>query len=111
MPATAVAINTIARAGIAPVTEAVGDNANGNSVANNGAVWLEVTNGGGSAATVTVAYPNTVDGAAIPARSYSLAAATKRRIGPFPPAIYGDPLIVTPSAATVTIAAYQLGSA
>lgn len=111
MVATAIGINTISRGGVTPATEAAGDNANGNSIPNNGNCWLEVTNGGGSAATVTVAYPNTVDGAAIPARSYSLAAAARRRIGPFPPAIYGDPLIVTPSASTVTIAAYQLGGA
>jgi hypothetical protein len=110
MVATPINVNTITRAGSAPVTEAAGDNTNGNSFPNNGATWLEVTNGGGSAATITVSYPNKVDGQTVPVKSFSLAAAAKSRIGPFPPAIYGNTVTVTPSAATVTVAAYQLGS-
>jgi hypothetical protein len=110
MVATAITVNTITRAGSAPVTEAAGDNTNGNSFPNNGATWLECTNGGGSAATVTVAYPAKVDGQTVPAKSYSLAASAKARIGPFPPAIYGNTVVVTASASSVTIAAYQLGS-
>lgn len=110
MPATAITVNTITRAGAAPVTEAAGDNTNGNSFTNNGATWLEVTNGGGSAGTVTVAFPQKVDGQTVPVKSYSLAAAAKARIGPFPPAVYGNTVVFTPSAATITVAAYQLGT-
>lgn len=110
MPATPITVNTITRAGAAPVAEAAGDNTNGNSFANNGATWIEATNGGGSAATITVAYPGKVDGQTVPAKSYSLAAAAKARIGPFPPAVYGNTVTVTPSAASVTLVAYQLGS-
>jgi hypothetical protein len=110
MVATPINVNTITRAGAAPVTEAAGDNTNGNSFPNNGATWLECTNGGGSAASITVAYPNKVDGQTVPVKSYALAAAAKSRIGPFPPAIFGNTVTVTPSAATVTVAAYQLGS-
>lgn len=110
MVATPLSVATIARGGIVPTTEAAGDNTNGNSILNNGSTWLEVTNGGGSAATVTVAYGSKVDGQTVPAKSYSLAAAAKRRIGPFPVTLFGKTLIVTPSAATVTIAAYQLSA-
>jgi hypothetical protein len=109
MPATGITVNTITRAGAAPVTEAAGDNTNGNSFPNNGATWLEVTNGGGGSGTLTVSYPNKVDGQTVPVKSYTIAAAGKARIGPFPPALYGNTVVVTPSATTITIAAYQLG--
>jgi hypothetical protein len=108
MPTTPIPVNSISRGGIAPQTEAAGDNVNGNTFANNGATWLEVTNGGGSSGTVTVGYPGKVDGQSIPAKSYTLAAAAKRRIGPFPIALFGTAPVVQPSAATITIAAYQL---
>lgn len=111
MVATPLSVNTIGRGGITPVTEAAGDNTNGNSVPNNGSTWLEVSNSAGSSGTVTVAYANQVDGQVVPARSYTIPATTgKKRIGPFPVALFGATLIVTPSAATITIAAYQLGS-
>lgn len=110
MAATALTVNTITEGvPIAPVTEAAADNVNGNSVTNSPTLWLEMTNTGGSAATVTVAYPNTVDGQTVPPRSYSLAAAAKRRAGVFPVALFGQTLTITASAATVTLAAYQLG--
>lgn len=110
MAATPLTVNTISRGGITPVTEAAGDNTNGNSFPNNGLCWLEATNGGGSAGTVTVTYPNKVDGQTVPAKSYSLAASAKSRIGPFPVALFGSTVVVTPSAATITLAVYQLGS-
>ena len=59
--------------------------------------------------TVTVAYANTVAGQTIPARSYTLAASAVRRAGVFPVQLFGQTLTVTPSASTVTLAAYQLG--
>lgn len=110
MAATPIAINTITRAGLTPVSEVAGDPTNGNSVANNGSVWLEVSNSAGSSGTVTVAIPGQVDGQTVPAKSYTIPATTgKKRLGPYPPSVYGDPLIITPSATTITIAAYQLG--
>jgi hypothetical protein len=110
MAATPIVVNTISRAGAAPVAEAAGDNTNGNSFPNNGATWIEATNGGGSAATLTVAYANKVDGQTVPAKSFPLAASAKTRIGPFPAALFGNTVVVTPSAASVTLVAYQLGS-
>ncbi len=110
MPATLISTRTITEAGYTPVAEVAGDNTSGNAVDNtSGKVWLEFTNGGGSAATVTVAFPYPVRGQTVPAKSYSLAAAAKLRVGTFDPSIYGSTLTFTPSAATVTVAAYQLG--
>jgi hypothetical protein len=111
MVATPLSVTSIGRGGIVPATEAAGDNTNGNVFPNNGAIWLEVTNGGGSAGTITVAYASKVDGQTVPAKSYSLAASAKRRIGPFPVTLFGTNVVVTPSAATITIAAYQLSGA
>lgn len=112
MPATNVPVNTITRAAIAPVTEQVGDTANGMTCSNNGQTWLEVSNSAGSPGTVTVAYANTVDGQTIPVKSYSIPATTgKRRIGPFPVALFGTNLVITVSATTITIAAYVLDAA
>lgn len=110
MPATAIAIRSITEAGYTPVAEVAGDNTNGNSVSNNGRVWLEATNSGGSAATLTVTFPFPIHGQTIPVKSYALAAAAKLRVGPFDPAVYGSTLTFTPSAATVTVAAYQLAT-
>ncbi len=109
MPATPIQVNTINRGGLTPVTEAAGDTANGMSIANSGAVWLEVSNTAGTAGTVTVAYPGLVDGQTVPAKSYSIPATTgKKRIGPFPVALFGNTVTITPSAATITVSAYQL---
>jgi hypothetical protein len=109
VPATALTARTITETGYTPVAEVAGDNTNGNSVDNtSGRVWLEFTNGGGSTATVTVTFPYLVHGQTIPAKSYSIAAAAKLRVGPFDPSVYGQTLTFTPSAATVTVAAYQL---
>lgn len=112
MPApTALAVQSISEAGLIPVTEVAGDNTNGNSLSNNGLCWVEATNGGGSTATLAVAFANKVHGQTIPSKSYSIPAAGKLRAGPFDPAAYGSTVVLTPSAATVTLAAYQLSSA
>lgn len=112
MPATALTVNTINRAGIAPVTEAAGDPTNGNTFANTGVQWIETSNSAGTSSTVTVAYPNTVDGQTVPAKSYTVPATTgKLRIGPFPVALFGASPLVTPSATTTTLAVYQLAAA
>jgi hypothetical protein len=110
MAATPLTVRTITEGtGLTPAAETAGDNVNGNSVTNGSTVWLEMTNTGGSVATVTVAYAQQVDGQTVPPRSYSLAAAAKLRAGVFPVSLFGSTLTIQPSAATVTLAAYQLG--
>lgn len=111
MAATPITSRSIVENGYTPVAEVAGDNVNGNSVDNtSGRVWLEFTNTGAGAATVTVTFPFLVRGQTVPAKSYSLAAAAKLRVGPFDPTAYGSTLTFTPSAATVTVAAYQLAT-
>lgn len=109
MAATPLTVHTITEANpLGPVTETAADAANSNAVQNGATVWLEMTNGGGSAATVQVAYVHTVDGQTVPPRTYSLGAGAKLRAGAFSPQLFGQTLLVTASAATVTLAAYQL---
>lgn len=110
MPATAITLQTIGRGGIEPAVEVAPDTSNGNTFPNNGAAWIEVTNGSGSSANVTVDYANTVDGQTVPAKTYAVANTKKRRIGPFPVSLFGaNPVVHCP--ASVTIAAFQLSGA
>jgi hypothetical protein len=107
--ATPLTVQTITRSGLVPVAQVNGDNVNGNTWANSGTQWLHVTNTGGSSATLTIAYPNPVDGQTVPARSYSMLAAGELRVGPFDPALFGTSPVITPSASTVKISVFQLG--
>jgi hypothetical protein len=108
--ATPLTVHTITEANpLGPVTEVAADATNGNSLQNGPAVWLEMTNGGGSSATVQVAYVQTVDGQTVPPRTYTLAATATLRAGSFDEQLFGRTLSLTASAATVTLAAYQLG--
>lgn len=110
MTATNLPVNTISEGlPITPVTEVAANTAGGgNTVQNGPTVWLEMTNGSGSSATVTVAYAESVDGHAVAPRVYTLAAAAKLRAGFFPSELFGDTISVTASVNTVTLAAYQL---
>jgi hypothetical protein len=111
MAATPVVLNTIVRAGTpAAPTLAACDNVNGNTVPNSGAVWLELSNTGGSSGTVQVAFANGLDGQA-ETRTITLAAAAHDHFGPWPVALYGSVLKFTASAATVKVAAWQLDTA
>lgn len=93
---------------VPPAEVAANTGGGGNTVQNGPTVWLEMTNGSGSSATVTVAYAQTVDGHAVAPRVYTLAASAKLRAGFFPSELFGDTISVTASVNTVTLAAYQL---
>lgn len=111
MPATALTVRTINQAGLTPLTaETAADNLNGNSFVNGPNVWLEASNTAGTSQTVTIVTPGTVGGNAIADKVITLATTVKVRIGPLDPAVYGDPVTFTASAATVTVAVYQLSS-
>lgn len=110
MAATPLTVRTITeQSGLVPAAETAADNTNGNTVTNSANTWLEMTNSGGSSATVTIAYVQQVDGQTVPPRTYTLAAAAKLRAGSFPVSLFGTTLVIQASAATVTLAAYQLG--
>jgi len=110
MARTILSVQDIARSGLEPSYEAA--NADGESVANNGRVFVHVKNGSGSSVTVTIQTPGTVDGLAVADRTVAIPAAEERMIGVFPPADYNqsdDAVYVDFSAVTtVTVAAIRL---
>lgn len=110
MPAaTPIDINTITRAGTPEATPAACDATNGNTVANSGAVWLELQNTGGSSATVDLSFANDVDGVEV-TKTLTLAASAHGNYGPWPVSLYGSSLAFKASAVSVKVAAWQLGS-
>lgn len=108
MPTAITAIQTISEAGTTPAVEAAGDTT-GNTFANSGKMWFEVTNTIATAATVTLSFPFLVKGQQVPAKSFALPATigAKLRVGPLDPAVYGSTVTFTPSAVTVTVAVWQ----
>lgn len=107
MVATPLSIQSITRGGVEPVAEVSPNTTDGNTYPNNGATWIEVTNGNVGSSNVTVDYAATVDGQTIPAKSFAIAATKKRRIDPFPVNLFGSTVKVhCPSG--VTVAAWQL---
>lgn len=110
MPATAIPVTTIDRSGAATAVEVAMDLVNTNVLNNNnGAMWVEVTNSGGTTKNLSITLPNAQDGVASGPKVYALATTVKRRIGPFPVEIYGTDVIFTAEAAsTLTIRGFQL---
>ena len=82
------------------------DNVDGNRLPNGGtlAIRFEGTAGG----TVTVAFPNKVDGQAVTPLTYTLTGTTPRWVGGWPVNIYGNEVTFTASAATISYTAYQI---
>lgn len=105
------AVQETNRAGLAETFSAA-DNANGESIPNDGRTILHVKNTGGGACTVSVAKSgiSAIDGDAVAAKTASVPATTgDRLIGPFPIGIYGNPLLVDYSTGTgVTAAAVRV---
>lgn len=108
------AVTPIALAGVADVTIAA--NVGGNSFINTGYEFAEVINGSGASITVTVdAYPaggqGSPDGLAVTDPTVTVAAGTRRKIGPFRKRIYNnatEKVTLTFSAtATVTVGVYS----
>lgn len=104
---------TLSRAGAVDALSAA--SAGGDAiVGNTGKEWLEVNNGGGSPITVTLTYPATtlVDGQAPAAKTVVVAAANRRKIGPFPPGLWNDVngkvQIAYSGVTTVTVGAFRM---
>lgn len=111
MAATPINVATIDRSGLAAPAEDAMDIANGNVLANNnGRIWIEVTNTGGTTKNLTVSLPGQ-DGVASPGKVYALATTVKRRLGPFPVGVYGTaPLFQAEAGSTLTIKGWQLSA-
>lgn len=72
----------------------------GNTVQNGGNLFIEFNNTGASTYAVTVNVPS-VDGNAVTALSYSLAAAEVAKVGGWPPNVYGQTITFTAANAAV----------
>lgn len=108
MPATPVTVTVITRAGVAPATFASSDNTNGNSVPNDGNVWLEFSNTDASSRSVTITVAREVDDQSVTATPHAIPAGEQLRLGPFPPTDYGHTLNFTTTNALLKVAAYRL---
>lgn len=80
----------------------------GDTFANTGSEWFEINNGGGSPITVTFAAASTYLGETITNRAVTVANGARKKIGRFPPAIFGTTVTVTYSAVTsVTVGVFK----
>jgi hypothetical protein len=109
--ATALTVQDIARTGLTPSFTSAGSA--GNAVPNDGHTFVEIKNTSGSAATVTLDIPGTVDGQAVTDRTVTVGATTgDKMIGPFPPSIYnqddGTVLLSFSHVTSLSIAAFRL---
>jgi hypothetical protein len=111
MARTTLTVQTIVRAGLTPSYAAA--NADGHALPNTGRECVHVKTGG-TACTVTVQTPTTVDGLAVAERTIAIGTTSERFIGPFPRATYNqgaEAVYLDFSAVTsVTIAALKLPS-
>ena len=107
MPASALTVADIARAGLAYAPAAA--NADGHTMANTGREFVIVTNAHDTAHTITAAITQQVDGVTPAGKTLSVGAAAAKAFGPFPVASYGSTVTFTFDAVTsVTIQALRL---
>ena len=112
MAATELTLVTIGRAAAADPAPVAADVANGNQMSNtNGRMWVQISNPGGAAKTITAVQPNVQDGVVSPGLVRSIpAGATFRKFGPFPVAAYGTTVqFVHEAGSTSTLLAFQIG--
>lgn len=106
-------VQAISRAGLEPTLQAAASG--GDQFANTGREFVRIDNGGGSAVTVTVTTPQTVDGLAVADRTVSVPAGETRLVGPFPTANYNDASgrvqLAYSGVTSVTVAALHLPAA
>lgn len=88
MARSALTYQQIDRDGVVPSYASA--NADGNSLANDGRMFLHVKNGSGSSINVTVETPGTVDGNAVADKVVAVAAGSEKMIGPYPPDVYNQ---------------------
>lgn len=115
MAASALTVTDLSRAGYSHTAGKAAANVDGNYWANDGRIFLAVTNGSGGSITVTLVWGAsgvTVDGQTPTQRTVAIAAGATTFIGPFPTATYNDATgnaNVTYSAVTsVTVSACRL---
>lgn len=80
----------------------------GDLFANNGSVFVIMSNTGGSTYTVTETVEDTVDGITVPGREFELAAGSMAIVKLGPPKIYGAVTKLTAENVAVKFAAYRV---
>jgi hypothetical protein len=83
------------------------DTVNGNRIPNSGTLTLEMIASAGG--TVTVTFPNKIDGQTVTPLTYTLTGAQTRMAGGWPVSIYGSEVLVTGSVNTITLVATDAG--
>lgn len=83
------------------------DTVNGNRIPNSGHLSLEMIASAGG--TVTVTFPNKVDGQTVTPLTYTLTGAQTKVAGGWPVSTYGTELLVTGSVNTITLVATDAG--
>src|SRR5687768_806111 len=92
-----------------PTGTAANQTGGGNTFPNDGRVMLQIINSTAASTTVTTDIARLLGGAGVVDPVTSLAATIHTEwLGPFDPAIYGDTVTVTGSAATVLFNAYHM---
>jgi hypothetical protein len=109
--AVVVTATALSRAGITDTLPTTPDGTNGNKIAFNPTMWVEVNNGSGSPITVTLDITRIVDGQAVTDPTVTINAGVRKKIGPFTDDYRqtDDYIWLTFSAVTsVTMAAFKL---
>lgn len=103
-------VTKITRAGVAVTSETTGVPADNHSMINNGKTYLLVrnSNGASTARVVTVHLSGTLDGQTPAPKTYSIAAAATKRIGPWPTNLYSSLLLIDVDNAELKLSAYSL---
>lgn len=108
MVATPIAVTQVSRSGTTSVAGTAGDAANGNSIQNDGKVWLEVANSAGTPHTLTVTVAQAgPDGNTVAGHVVTVPATGNVRTDVWPPSVYGTTMIVTVDNAAVSISPYR----
>lgn len=96
----------VTRKGVTAVTPTALDAVNGNTLANSGAMYFDVSNTDTASHTVTISIQQQVDGIAPTNPPVTLAAGATKRFANFPTNIYGSALQINTDSALVKIASY-----
>jgi len=96
----------VTRSGVTAVAQTALDAVNGNTVANTGTSYCEVTNTDTASHTVTFNIQQQTDGVTPTAPPRTIAAGVTRKFANFPVNIYGSALQINTDSALVKIASY-----
>lgn len=110
MARTAVPVNGLVRTGVTSVAPVAADVANGNSVANNGRTFIEVTNSDTVVHNLTIQPTTLVDGQTVVPVTHAIPAnqALPIKYGPFSTADYSSTLEINGDNAMLKFAAYAM---